>query len=111
MGIFSRWEERDLKFAKVEPDGWSESSNHEDDFIGVRAPYKWRPGKYCFTLTVVEPRKKNVWVEMSIQSLTERTTKRIGALAFPGTLLTLSRDFCSFVEFSEAPSPRRTTPD
>lgn len=113
MGLFSRWNERDLRFARVEPDGWSESSDHEDDFIGVRAPYKWKSGKYRFLLRVVESGKRNSWVEMSIRSYQDGVTKRIGALAFPGARPKLSRDFCSFVEIfgdhiAEADYPRVT---
>ena len=46
--IFSRWETRDLDNARIaDPeDGWSESSGHEGDFIGVRRSYDWGAGDY-----------------------------------------------------------------
>ncbi len=45
--IFSRWETRDLANARTAPeDGWTESSGHEGDFIGVRRSYAWGPGDY-----------------------------------------------------------------
>ena len=44
--IFSRWETRDLANAKVADGGWSQSSGHEGDFIGVRFPYDWGAGNY-----------------------------------------------------------------
>ena len=34
--IFSRWETRDLANVRVTEDGWSQSSGHEGDFVGVR---------------------------------------------------------------------------
>ena len=46
--IFSRWETRDLDDARVaDPvEGWTESSGHEGDFIGVRRSYEWEAGDY-----------------------------------------------------------------
>ena len=46
--IFSRWETRDLDNAGIaDPeDGWSQSSGHEGDFIGVRRSYDWGAGDY-----------------------------------------------------------------
>ena len=44
--IFSRWETRDLELARFsEKDGWTQSSGHEGDFIGVRRSYDWGPGE------------------------------------------------------------------
>ena len=44
--LFSRWEERDLENARIPSDGWTQSSGHEGDFIGVRRNYDWSVGKY-----------------------------------------------------------------
>ena len=45
--IFSRWSTRDLANARyAQEDGWTESSGHEGDFIGVRRSYVWGAGDY-----------------------------------------------------------------
>ncbi|MXW34577.1 MAG: fibronectin type III domain-containing protein, partial [Chloroflexi bacterium] len=45
--IFSRWGTRNLANARAAPtDGWTESSGHEGDFIGVRREYDWSAGDY-----------------------------------------------------------------
>lgn len=102
IGLFSRWDERDLRYTRIEPDGWNESSGHEGDFIGVRAPYPWRSGKYRFRINVAKTPKgqssTRTWVEMSIQSLPDGPIKRIGALCLPSSPLVLDRSFCSFIE-------------
>ena len=47
---FSRWKERNLTSARIPDDGFTESSGHEGDFIGVRRNYDWGVGKYMLRI-------------------------------------------------------------
>ena len=44
--IFSRWDTRSLDHTRPTEAGWTESSGHEGDFVGVRHPYPWTTGSY-----------------------------------------------------------------
>ena len=44
--IFSRWDTRSLDHTRPTEAGWTQSSGHEGDFVGVRHPYPWTTGSY-----------------------------------------------------------------
>ncbi len=85
--IFSRWDTRDLANARSAPeDGWTESSGHEGDFIGVRRSYAWGPGDYRVRLAPDETAPKDsdgVWFGVWITDLSTDETTWIGSLKFP----------------------------
>ncbi|MDE2839119.1 MAG: hypothetical protein OXM03_00665 [Chloroflexota bacterium] len=85
--IFSRWETRDLANARyVEEDGWTESSGHEGDFIGVRRSYAWGAGEYRVRMAPDESAPQDsdgVWFGLWITDLSTDETTWIGSLKFP----------------------------
>lgn len=83
--IFSRWEERDLRFAKWdETDGFAQSSGHEGDFIGVRRLYDWGAGNYRARLTPEGPADEHGrWFGLWVTDLATDTTTWIGSMQFP----------------------------
>lgn len=115
IGIFSRWEERDLRFTRTVSGGWNQSSGHEGDFIGVRAPYPWKTGRYTFTLSSGDPAKASGgivgrWIEMHIRSHADGTVRAIGALFFPRKDQELDTTIYSFVEIFGARVPKARYP-
>ena len=83
--IFSRWGERDLSLSKVAggDDGWSESSGHEGDFIGVRRNYDWGVGDYRMRLAGDGTEDDGEWFSVWITDLDTDETTWVGALKFP----------------------------
>ncbi|MDE0143474.1 MAG: hypothetical protein OXI80_08210 [Caldilineaceae bacterium] len=83
--IFSRWETRDLANAKVaDPEeGWTQSSGHEGDFIGVRRSYDWGAGDYRATLTPDGADSDGEWFGLWITDKAAGETTWIGSLKFP----------------------------
>ena len=83
--IFSRWGTRDLADARhSKEEGWTESSGHEGDFIGVRRSYGWGAGDYRVTLEPDgEPGKDGVWMGLWITDLETGDTTWAGSLKFP----------------------------
>ena len=81
--IFSRWKTRDLANANTAPDGWSESSGHEGDFIGVRRAYDWRAGSYRVRLAPDGKGENEEWFGLWITDLSTNATTWIGSLKFP----------------------------
>lgn len=85
--IFSRWETRDLANARyVEEDGWTESSGHEGDFIGVRRSYAWGAGDYRVRMAPDESAPNDsdgVWFGLWITDMSTDVTTWIGSLKFP----------------------------
>ena len=84
--IFSRWETRDLANARYPEDGWTESSDHEGDFIGVRRSYAWGPGEYRVRLAPDESAPQDpdgAWFGVWITDLSTAETTWIGSLRFP----------------------------
>ena len=84
--IFSRWETRDLAFARVadsEKETWVESSGHEGDFIGVRRAYNWGAGEYRVHMAPHGADPDGEWfgVWITDKATFERTW--IGSLKFP----------------------------
>ena len=82
--IFSRWETRDLANARVaDPvEGWTESSGHEGDFIGVRRSYKWGAGDYRVRVAPDGSDEGGRWFGMWITDKSTGETTRGGSLRF-----------------------------
>ena len=85
--IFSRWGERDLSNARVaEADGWTESSAHEGDFIGVRRSYEWGAGDYRARFAPDDsgpPETGGRWFGVWVTNLETNVTTWAGSLKFP----------------------------
>ena len=81
--IFSRWGTRDLANARIADDGWTESSGHEGDFIGVRRSFDWGDGDYRLRLAPDGKDADGEWFSLWITDLNSDTTTWIGALKFP----------------------------
>ena len=83
--IFSRWETLDLGNARYShTDGWTESSSHEGDFIGVRRSYEWGAGDYRVRIAPDgAPEEDGVWFGLWITDLGTDVTTWIGSLRFP----------------------------
>ena len=82
--IFSRWGTRDLELARIPADGWTQSSGHEGDFIGVRRPYAWGPGDYVVRLAPdgkADP--DGQWYGLWITDLSTDEDTWVGSMWFP----------------------------
>ena len=83
--IFSRWDERDLAFAKVADgdDSWSQSSGHEGDFIGVRRAYNWGVGDYRMRIAPDGKDEDGEWYGVWVTDVNAIETTWAGSLKFP----------------------------
>lgn len=82
--IFSRWQTRNLSNAKVADGGWSQSSGHEGDFIGIRFPYEWGAGNYSMRISPDDGGEgEDGWYGMWITDLSTGITTWAGSLKFP----------------------------
>ena len=81
--IFSRWGTRDLANARIPGDGWTQSSGHEGDFIGVRRSYAWTAGKYRLRMGIDGEDDTGRWFSVWITDLTTNEETWIGSLRFP----------------------------
>ena len=83
--IFSRWETRDLDDARIaDPvEGWTESSGHEGDFIGVRRSYEWGAGDYRVRIAPDGSDEGGQWFGMWITDKATGETTWGGSLRFP----------------------------
>ena len=83
--IFSRWETRDLDNARVaDPvEGWTQSSGHEGDFIGVRRSYDWGAGDYQVRIAPDGSDDGGQWFGMWITDKSTGETVWGGSLRFP----------------------------
>lgn len=81
--IFSRWDTRDLAWARTSPSGWNESAGYEGDFISVRAPYDWGVGEYRLRLAPDGADQDGEWFSLWITALTTGVTTWAGSLKFP----------------------------
>ena len=79
--IFSRWGTRDLADART--DGFTQSSGHEGDFIGVRRLYEWGAGDYEVRFAPDGEDPEGRWFGLWITDLEDGTTTWIGSLRFP----------------------------
>lgn len=81
--IFSRWETRDLTHARVALGGFTQSSGHEGDFIGVRRSYNWSAGDYRARLARYDSDARGDWYGLWITDIGQGRTTFMGALRFP----------------------------
>ena len=82
--IFSRWGTRDLDNARyADTYGWTESSGHEGDFIGVRRSYDWGAGNYRIRIASDGLDSDGEWFGLWITDLDSDETTWIGSLKFP----------------------------
>ena len=83
--IFSRWETRDLANARVADSGkgWTQSSGHEGDFIGVRRAYNWGAGEYRVNMAPHGADPDGEWFGVWITDKATYETTWIGSLKFP----------------------------
>ena len=82
--IFSRWGTRDLANARFsEAEGWTQSSGHEGDFIGVRRSYDWTTGDYSVRIAPDGLDPDGEWFGLWITDLGTNDTTWIGSLKFP----------------------------
>ena len=85
--IFSRWETRDLENARIPDDGFTQSSGHEGDFIGVRRDYNWSDGEYRLRLAQDgDDDDAGRWYGVWITDLSTSAETWIGSLRFPSTM-------------------------
>jgi len=81
--IFSRWKTRDLENARVPDDGFTQSSGHEGDFIGVRRDYDWSDGQYRLRLAQDgDDDGVGRWYGLWITDLSTNVETWIGSLRF-----------------------------
>ena len=82
--VYSRWGTRDLANARYDTDaGWTQSSGHEGDFIGVRRAYDWSVGSYRARLEPDGRDDDGEWFSGWLTNLDSGATTWVGALKFP----------------------------
>lgn len=81
--IFSRWKTRDLSNTRATPEGWTESSGHEGDFVGVRHPYDWGAGDYQVRLAPDGTPADGQWFGIWITDKDRSVSTWAGSLKFP----------------------------
>ena len=83
--IFSRWETRDLDNAGIaDPvEGWTQSSGHDGDFIGVRRSYDWGAGDYRVRIAPDGSDESGRWFGIWITDKSTGETVWGGSLRFP----------------------------
>lgn len=81
--LFSRWGTRDLADTRAVSGGWTQSSGHEGDFVGVRRKYAWTNHRYRFRLTRVDEDADGVWYGLFILDYDTGEEDYAGALRFP----------------------------
>jgi len=100
--LMSMWGERSLDAIRPSQGGFCQSSGHEGDFVSVRRPYKWKKGKYTYSVVKMDKEivdgKPATWVGAFIHSHEKDENIFIGALRFKGENLVLERKVASFVE-------------
>ena len=105
--IYSRWGTRDLANARyAETDGWTESSGHEGDFIGVRRLYNWGAGDYRVRIAPDGLDSDGEWFGLWITDLDTDTITWIGSLKFPlldGTTRIAPRSYTTIEIYGVAP--------
>lgn len=80
--IFSRWETRDNTRLRVAEGGFPENADHEGDFIGIRRPIDFIPGKYKVELKSGKMEQDGVWYDLTIEHA-EMGEIDCGGLKFP----------------------------
>ena len=123
--IFSRWQERDTDAIMPAAGGLSRSLGTEGDFISVRNDFSWDEGRYRLCLRKSDKvdgdplpddydaddiayawgEYVHTWVRMEATDLDSAATTFIGALAIPGTTLSLRNYNVLFAEIYGSPNP------
>lgn len=96
--IFSRWDERREELARAGPGGLAVSSGSEGDFISVRVPLAWKPGRHRVVVSREESGPEGTWLRYRVCPATGDRCAEVGRLRFPGVELKLGRSFNSFFE-------------
>jgi hypothetical protein len=100
--IFSMWNERELDAIRPSLGGYFQSSGHEGDFVSIRRPYAWKPGRYTYKIIRMDRQevdgKTYTWVGVFVYSRENDENVFVGALRFPGENLVLDRKIAGFVE-------------
>lgn len=66
-GFFTRWETRDNDCLRIADEGFPENADHEKDFIGVRMPIDFIPGKYIVELKSGKIEQDGVWYDLTVE--------------------------------------------
>ncbi|MGE0713745.1 MAG: hypothetical protein AB7N76_37190 [Planctomycetota bacterium] len=82
--LYSRWGTRDLAETRPAPGGWTQSSGHEGDFVGVRCYFPWRAGRYLVRLARGGRDAQGTWFGVWIRDAARGAEVPCGALRFPG---------------------------
>ena len=82
--FFSCWCGRDLEDTRHDEEyGWTQSSGHEGDFIGVRRLYDWGAGSYHVRMGPDGRDQTGNWLSVWITDLATDETTWIGSIRFP----------------------------
>ena len=79
---FSRWETLDRANVRAAEDGWSQSSEHEKDFVGVRKAYRWGAGDYGVRIAADGEDDEGRWFGLWITDKSTGETTWCGSLRF-----------------------------
>lgn len=100
--IFSRWGTRTLDAVRRSLGGLYESGGYEGDFVSVRHPFPWKPGRYTYSVRRqaqgVEEGKPYTWLGAFVLDHQTGQEVYIGALRFEGQDLKMDRRAAGFVE-------------
>jgi hypothetical protein len=80
--IFSRWKTQSADDLRIAPGGFSQVSDHEGEFVGVRLEYAWTTGDYTVRLQRAESDGARDWFDLYIKDAAGKETF-IGGLRFP----------------------------
>lgn len=112
--LMSMWGQRSLDAIRPSLGGFCQSSGHEGDFVSVRRPYAWAPGRYTYRVVRMDKElvenKPYTWVGAFVYCHAKDENVFIGALRFPGENLTLGRKLASFVEIYGPAIPIQNIP-
>lgn len=112
--LMSMWGQRSLDAIRPSIGGFCQSSGHEGDFVSVRRPYAWEPGRYTYRVVRMDKEivdnKPYTWVGAFVYCHAKDENVFIGALRFPGENLTLARKLASFVEIYGPAIPIKDIP-
>jgi hypothetical protein len=83
--IWSRWNSTNKSDAWVADGGWIEAASYENDFVGIRYPYRWTAGTYTVHLAMRRIDEVGAWYDMQVYDHQMSQWKKIGGLRFPRT--------------------------
>jgi hypothetical protein len=100
--LMSMWGERSFDAIRPAEGGFCQSSGHEGDFVSVRQPFAWKPGKYRYEIVRMDRELvgdgATTWVGAYLHVYATGENVFVGALRFPSEKLVLGRRTASFVE-------------